>query len=213
VEAESVLLNSQSQASGERVLLPMLTLILGPSGGGKSRWAEHLALHSARPVIYLATGPCLSSDVAWQRKLASHRARRPASWLCLEVEGELAGGIARMESTQVCLVDSLGTWVAAWLDQDRDGWEGRCEQLLEQIRSAPGPLLVVAEEVGWSVVPATAEGMRFQQRLTTLLQRLQPLAARTWLVVANRALDLDQLGMVVPPSPDVCPSPAPAAPC
>jgi adenosylcobinamide kinase/adenosylcobinamide-phosphate guanylyltransferase len=213
VEAEFAPLNRSSLAAGVSSPLPLLTLILGPSGGGKSRWAEHLAALSGRGVVYLATGPSLSWDGDWQRKLARHRDRRPAHWICHEVEGELEGAIARIDATQVALVDSLGTWVSAWLDQATDAWEERCEALLRQIGSSAGPLLVVAEEVGWSVVPATAEGMRFRQRLTSLLQRLQPLAGRTWLVVADRALDLDQLGIAVPQDPDPCLSPAPAASC
>ena len=187
-------------------------MILGPSGGGKSRWAEHLAVLSGRSVLYLATGPSLSCDDDWQRKLARHRDRRPAHWLCLEVEGELEGAIAGIQATQVGLVDSLGTWVAAWLNQDSDGWEARCAALLALVQTTAGPLLVVAEEVGWSVVPATADGMRFRQRLTGLLQRLQPLAGRTWLVVADRALDLDQLGMAVPQVPDASPFTTPEEP-
>ena len=178
-----------------------LQLILGPSGGGKSRWAEHLAASSGLPVVYLATGPRLPHDPDWQRKLEEHRCRRPMLWSCLEVEGDLEPALRGVLPGSMTLVDSLGTWVAAWLEEEPSDWDQRCDALLGSVSSFNGPLLLVAEEVGWSVVPATAAGSRFRHRLTALLLRLQPLARRTWLVVADRALDLDRLGVLVPQAP------------
>jgi adenosylcobinamide kinase/adenosylcobinamide-phosphate guanylyltransferase len=180
-----------------------LTLILGPSGGGKSRWAEHLAAVDGRPVVYLATGPTLPDDADWQTKLDRHRRRRPGHWTCLEVGGELAAALDGLPDEALVLVDSLGTWVATWLNDDPSTWLARSEALFRSLNARQGPLLLVAEEVGWSVVPATASGALFRQRLTELLQLLQPQAARTWLVVADRAIDLHQLGLAVPQDPIV----------
>lgn len=190
---------------------PGLHLILGPSGGGKSRWAEHLAATSGMEVTYIATGPCLPADQDWQQKLDKHRRRRPSHWSCLEVEGALQPALQALDADPLILVDSLGTWVAAWLAEDQVTWCRRCDGLVNCLATLHAPLLLVAEEVGWSVVPSTAEGSRFRQRLTGLLQRLQPQAVRTWLVVADRAIDLDRLGHVVPPSPDPGQRPVPAA--
>lgn len=189
---------------------PGLHLILGPSGGGKSRWAEHLAATSGMEVAYIATGPCLPADHDWQQKLDQHRRRRPSHWRCQEVEGALEQALQGLDGDQLVLVDSLGTWVAAWLEEDSLLWSRRCDGLLGCLATLQLPLLLVAEEVGWSVVPATAEGSRFRQRLTGLLQRLQPEAVRTWLVVADRAIDLDQLGLVVPQSPVLAQPPIPS---
>ena len=84
---------------------PHLTLVSGPSRGGKSRWAEHLAAHSGLAVIYLATGPCLPDDEAWQERLRRHRLRRPPAWGCREVGGELAAELGRLLDGQLGLVD------------------------------------------------------------------------------------------------------------
>lgn len=178
-----------------------LTLICGPAGGGKSRWAEHLASCSGRQVVYLATGPLLPDDADWQQRLERHRRRRPAQWLCREVGAELAPALSELRDGQIALIDSLGTWVAAWLDADAPLWCRCCDLLMEALRRSHAPLLLVCEEVGWGVVPSSVAGGRFRQRLAELEQRLMADAAAAWLVIAGRALDLHQLSVPVPPEP------------
>jgi adenosylcobinamide kinase/adenosylcobinamide-phosphate guanylyltransferase len=176
-----------------------LTLISGPAGGGKSRWAEQLAAASGLRVVYLATGPLLEDDADWQERLRRHRDRRPPSWRCREVQGALGEALAELESGEIGLVDSLGTWVAAHLELEEDRWSQQCEALFAAVHAAPAPLLVVCEEVGWGLVPATAAGGRFRSRLAPLQRRLADAAGACWLVLQGRALDLRVLGVAVAP--------------
>jgi adenosylcobinamide kinase/adenosylcobinamide-phosphate guanylyltransferase len=176
-----------------------LTLVSGPAGGGKSRWAEHLVAASGRPVIYLATGPALPDDPAWQARLERHRRRRPAAWGCREVGGDLAAALARLEPACIGLVDSLGTWVAAHLEADADAWNVRRRALEAALAACPCPLVLVCEETGWGVVPATAAGGRFRERLAELQRELLPRCAEAWLVLQGRAIDLLALSRPVPP--------------
>ncbi|MEA5424391.1 bifunctional adenosylcobinamide kinase/adenosylcobinamide-phosphate guanylyltransferase [Synechococcus sp. CCY9202] len=175
-----------------------LTLVSGPSRGGKSRWAEHLAARSGRQVVYLATGPTLPDDPDWQHRLALHRNRRPSSWQCREVGRHLAEALLTLGPDQLGLVDSLGTWVAAGLDWDPDSWEEACAGLLEAIRHCAAPLVLVCEEVGWGVVPATAIGGLFRDRQGHLQQQLMALCTAAWLVLHGRAVDLLALSQPVP---------------
>ena len=178
--------------------LQRLTLISGPAGSGKSRWAEHLASTSARPVAYVATGPQLPDDAAWQERLEIHRRRRPPQWQCLEVEGHLSSALAALPPSQLALVDSLGTWVAAHLGATPAVWDALCGELLEVLSRPGGPVLLVVEECGWGVVPATGVGGLFRERLAAIQQRLALRSAASWLVLQGRALDLHSLGQIVP---------------
>ncbi|MCX5957972.1 MAG: bifunctional adenosylcobinamide kinase/adenosylcobinamide-phosphate guanylyltransferase [Cyanobacteria bacterium] len=180
---------------------PRFTLISGPAGSGKSRWAEHLAASSGLDVIYVATGPILEDDFSWQERLRRHRDRRPPEWHLWEVGGDLSPALARLVSGQLALIDSLGTWVAAHLEADHAEWSGCCQALLEQVRNGEGRLLMVGEECGWGVVPPTAVGGRFRERLADLQQRLAAEADASWLVIHGRALDLMSLSLPVPGGP------------
>lgn len=181
--------------------LARLCLISGPAGGGKSRWAEHLALSSGRAVVYLATGPRRPDDPSWQERLERHRRRRPASWCCLEVGGELTAALAELSDGQLALVDSLGTWVAAHLGSGPENWSALTDGLIEALERPGCPVLIVAEECGWGVVPATLAGGQFRERLAAIQQRLAARSSASWLVLQGRALDLQRLGQPVPPEP------------
>lgn len=178
--------------------ISQLTLISGPAGGGKSRWAEHLAMASGRPVVYLATGPMLPDDRSWQQRLERHRRRRPGDWDCREVEGQLSRELLLLRAQQIALVDSLGTWVAAWLEASPEAWQQHCRDLLAALEATPAHVLLVCEEIGWGVVPPTAAGSRFRDRLAPLQQDISRRCDRSWLVLQGRALDLGALGVPVP---------------
>lgn len=178
-----------------------LSLISGPAGGGKSRWAEHLAEISGQPVVYLATGPHRPDDSAWQERLRRHRERRPPHWVCREVGADLAAALAEQSSDQLALVDSLGTWVAAHLERSPQEWERLSRELLAVLARPGGPVLIVVEECGWGVVPATALGGLFRERLAAIQQQLASEASASWLVLQGRALDLQRLGQAVPAGP------------
>jgi adenosylcobinamide kinase/adenosylcobinamide-phosphate guanylyltransferase len=182
----------------EAVPHPHLTLVSGPSRGGKSRWAEHLATASGLQVVYLATGPQRPEDASWQERLRRHRERRPAAWECREVGGDLADGLGPLQSGQLGLVDSLGTWVVAHLGLAQGPWMDRCAELCDAIGACRASLVMVCEETGWGVVPATAAGSRFRDRLGGMQQQLVERSDAAWLVLQGRAIDLLALSQPVP---------------
>lgn len=183
-----------------------LVMVCGPSRGGKSRWAEHLALQRGRPVLYLATGAPSGDgrDPDWEQRVEAHRLRRPREWSSHETGPDLQGALdARLhcehpQADHLLLVDSLGSWLA-WHLSDSDGpWQQRCDRLLTALLQPGPPVVLVVEETGWGVVPPTAIGGLFRDRLGALQQQLMRHAGEAWLVVGGRALDLLQLSQPVP---------------
>jgi adenosylcobinamide kinase/adenosylcobinamide-phosphate guanylyltransferase len=175
-----------------------LILVSGPAASGKSRWAEYLAQQSGRAVVVLATGPDLPDDASWQQRLERHRQRRPPSWRTMDVGGALSPALHALKAEEVALVDSLGTWVAAHLEADAADWDEEMANLLAALQASLAEVVLVSEETGWGVVPMTAAGGRFRDRLGELQQRLTPLCATSWLVLQGRAINLSQLGVLVP---------------
>jgi adenosylcobinamide kinase/adenosylcobinamide-phosphate guanylyltransferase len=149
-------------------------------------------------VHYLATGPLLPDDPAWQQRLACHRRRRPPHWHCLEVGEQLASALTGLPSDHLALVDSLGTWVSWGLELEEQPWDQRVEVLLTSLAACPAQVLLVSEQTGWGVVPPTAVGGRFRDRLGALEEELSRHCRHLWLVVAGRAIDLLTLSEPVP---------------
>ena len=175
-----------------------LVLVSGPARSGKSLWAERLVSASGLAVTYLATGPSRPDDSSWQERLERHRRRRPETWSHQEVGAALPAALTQGSLPErVLLVDSLGTWLVHHLDLEASAWQQHCEQLLAALLSCRAAVVLVAEEVGWGVVPGTAIGGLFRDRLGELMEQLEPHCDHSWLVIRGRALDLHQLGVPI----------------
>ncbi len=174
-----------------------LILISGPSRGGKSRWAEQL-ISTQNHVTYVATSSLRPNDLAWETRLRKHRERRPSHWLLVEPGENLSKAIRDEKMNQTLLIDSLGGFTAALLELTDLDWEKKSEELIQSLLSRQSPTLMVVEETGWGVVPATAVGGLFRDRQGLLAQRLEQQATQSWLVLQGRALNLTQLGILVP---------------
>jgi adenosylcobinamide kinase / adenosylcobinamide-phosphate guanylyltransferase len=182
-----------SAASGKR-----LVLVTGPARSGKSEWAEHLAVQSGQPVVYVATAYCDPTDLEWQARIAAHQQRRPPQWKTLSVPVELAATIQAADETECLLVDSLGTWLANVLEQDEPTWQQTVTVLLHSLQAAQSQIILVAEETGWGVVPAYPIGRTFRDRLGQLVRQISAIANPVYLVTAGYVLNLSQIGSPLP---------------
>ena len=166
---------------------PRVTLVLGGTRSGKSTVAERLAAKLASSddgtVTYVATASVTDEEMA--RRVAAHRARRPTTWRTVELasSAELPAVLAQLDGS--VLVDSLGTWVASAPDLDVDA-----QALVHALKVRSGSTVLVSEEVGLAVHPATAVGRAFVDALGHLNQTVAAMAERVLLVVAGRALEL-----------------------
>ncbi len=187
-----------------------LTLVTGGVRSGKSRHAEHL-LSEAREVLYVAPGLQPSGgepDPEWAARVAEHRSRRPAHWRTVETTDLVP--LVRADGGPV-LVDCLGTWLTAIVDEDHL-WDDldaarrlvrrRGEELADELTRAPRLVVLVTNEVGWSLVPDSPAGRFFQEELGRLNACLASEAARVLLVIAGRVLDLGNWPLAVPPRGD-----------
>lgn len=184
-------------------------LVTGPVRSGKSRHAERLlmsALAVGDVATYVATGRRADpSDPAWSRRVADHVSRRPTGWRTVETAD--VAGVLR-DGTGPMLVDCLGTWLTAvvdargWEDLDvaRGAVEAATGELLHAVAATTVPLVLVTNEVGWSVVPMTAAGRFFQDELGRLNAAVARVVTHVHLVVAGRVLDLSDAPLVDPDS-------------
>jgi len=154
----------------------MRTLVIGGARSGKSRAAEGL-LADADEVTYVATAYEPGDDVEWQERVALHRARRPAHWTTLETL-DLVGVLTA--DGDPLLVDCLTLWLTRMMDRhgcwDDETWaaggaealRSEVEALLGALRGSSRDVVLVTNEVGQGVVPATASGRRFRDEMGLL---------------------------------------------
>jgi adenosylcobinamide kinase / adenosylcobinamide-phosphate guanylyltransferase len=173
-------------------------LILGGQKSGKSRcaerraasWLGHGGEHTA---LLIATA--LDGDAEMHQRIARHRAdraERVPALATLEVPHELPQAIARHSTPErLVVVDCLTLWLTNLLMPmqgpalDETAAAGARQALCEALRAAPGPVLLVSNEIGLGVAPMTAEARRFVDELGVLHQAVAVLCGRVTLLVAG----------------------------
>ncbi|CCH65276.1 Adenosylcobinamide-phosphate guanylyltransferase [Richelia intracellularis HM01] len=178
--------------------MSQIILVTGPARSGKSEWAETLATETQLHVVYVATGNQDVNDTEWQKRIQNHQLRRPPNWLTLEVPRNLSHVIADAHPHSCILVDSLGTWVANYLDMNEETWSNIAKELLETVGIIAAKIIFVAEETGWGVIPAYPLGRIFRDRLGNLVRQLSVISDTTYLVTGGYVLNLRRLGFPLP---------------
>ena len=163
---------------------PAIVLVLGGTRSGKSRHARELARRlGGQRVAFVATART-GEDPDFDRRIARHRAERPADWETIEAAVDLAGAIGAAPSGRLLLVDSLALWIAALLDASGD-LDAAWPRLERAVRSRAAGVVLVSDEVGLAPVAPTALGRRFVDALGATNQRAAALADEVHLVVAG----------------------------
>jgi adenosylcobinamide kinase/adenosylcobinamide-phosphate guanylyltransferase len=169
-----------------------VTLVLGGVRSGKSRYAQQLAGCSSR-VTFVATAEHRGDD-EMRRKIERHRAERPKHWATVEEPLDLAGAIESAgRDCDLLLIDCLTLFTANILEADGEYGErlqSRIDAFLSALKSTPSSLVLVSNEVGSGVVPASALGRRFRDLVGEINQGVAAIADNVLLMVAGLPLAL-----------------------
>ncbi len=160
--------------------------MLGGARSGKSRYAESLVMALPSPWLYVATAEARDSEMA--ERVAVHQGRRGPSWTTVAAPRDIAGALAA-NATTPALVDCLTLWLSNVLLADADV-DAEIEHLDGALARAAAPIVMVANEVGFGIVPDNALGRRFRDLQGLLNQRIAARADRVVLVVAGLPLTL-----------------------
>ncbi|WP_246747705.1 bifunctional adenosylcobinamide kinase/adenosylcobinamide-phosphate guanylyltransferase [Methylobacterium sp. SD274] len=166
-----------------------MTLVLGGARSGKSLHGERLVEAHPAPWLYLATAQAWDDEM--RERVALHRSRRSADWITRDVPIDLAEAVAA--ATGPVLVDCLTLWLTNLILSEAD-IEAASAALIEACGRAPGPVVLVGNEVGLGIVPDNALARRFRDAAGRLHQRLAARADHVVFMVAG-------LPMIVKPQP------------
>jgi adenosylcobinamide kinase / adenosylcobinamide-phosphate guanylyltransferase len=172
-----------------------LVVILGGTRSGKSRFGRDRAaeLAGAGPVAYVATA--LPGDAELDRRIALHRADRPAGWTTIEPGPELVDAIRGIAPGTTILLDGLTLWLSQLLDEHAPDAMAVADGPLDDLRAAlgahEGPAVVVSDEIGLGAMPMQPLARAFGDLLGIAHQRLVDDADEAWFLVAGRPIRLD----------------------
>lgn len=176
-----------------------LILILGGARSGKSAYAERLARERGGAVLFVATATAGDDEMA--RRIAAHRAERPAEWRTLEAPADVAARVAAADPAGTILLDCVTLLVsnlllaheAAGEDAVAAAVAGEVERLLALAASDAATWIIVSNEVGMGLVPPYPLGRAYRDLLGRVNAQLAARADRAYLLVAGLPLDLKRL--------------------
>ena len=188
-----------------------IELILGGQKSGKSRRAEALAAAwlagpavsgQRRQATFIATAQ--PWDAEMQQRIARHqadRAQRVPGMATVEEPVALSERIAALSAPHhLVVVDCLTLWLTNLLMPPEEssvpkkppalGGIHLFAPLIDALQAAPGPLVLVGNEIGLGVIPLGAEVRRFVDTLGQLNQAVAAASQRVVLMAAGLPLVL-----------------------
>jgi len=172
-----------------------LTLILGGARSGKSHHAQQLAVESGKRVLFVATAEAGDQEMA--DRIEAHRLSRPQAWDTLEAALGVGKAILERKPSGLVLVDCLTLLASNVLGQFSEPYQPgkyraaldeEIEGLLEAYRQTLAEWLVISNEVGLGVVPATPAGRLYRDALGQVNQRVAQVADEVVMMVAGIAV-------------------------
>ena len=176
----------------------MITLVTGGARSGKSAFAEKQVMEAAgvAPVLYIATAS--NTDGEMDERIRRHRQRRPSHWRTLERWQDL--GDVSLGDARCVLLDCIGflldnAFFAAipdWDDPKQEAAEAAEEcakselsALADLCRGAGVDLVLVTNEVGDGLVPATRVSRLYRDALGRVNCHAASIADRVFLTVCG----------------------------
>ncbi|MCO5109653.1 MAG: bifunctional adenosylcobinamide kinase/adenosylcobinamide-phosphate guanylyltransferase [Burkholderiaceae bacterium] len=182
-------------------------LILGGQKSGKSRRAEALAAqwlaaHPAHRALLVATAE--AGDEEMRQRIARHqsdRAARVPRMQTLEEPHDLARVLLQHSAPDTLIVvDCLTLWLTHWLFQHDEkferkeapgqDWPAQAALFFEAMEKAPGPVVLVGNEIGLGVIPLGREVRAFVDALGLVNQQAAQACERVTLMAAGLPLFL-----------------------
>ncbi len=182
-----------------------LTLILGGARSGKSSYAQQLAAELGTRVLFVATAVAFDEEMT--ARIAAHQQARPPGWRTLEAPSQVGHAIrAAGGQEEVVLLDCLtllANNVILALPSQEDAaastdavasadaaaaqaaLDEEIDDLLNSYAASQAEWIIVSNEVGLGLVPATPLGRVYRDVLGRANQRLAQAAGRVVFMVAG----------------------------
>ena len=181
----------------------MISLVTGGARSGKSDFAEKLVKEKVAggPVLYIATAT--NTDGEMDDRIRRHRERRPANWRTEERWQDL--GSIELQGEKAVLLDCVGflldntlfSAISDWDDpkqEEADASEQKVKDELSALAAlcngAGADLVLVTNEVGDGLVPATKISRLYRDALGRVNCHAAALADRVYLSVCGIQLQI-----------------------
>ena len=165
-----------------------LILVLGGAASGKSQAALDLA-GQVGPRAFVATGQALDQEM--KVRIERHQATRSSDWVTAEVATDIAKWLADNSKTyQAIVIDCLTLWLSNLQGRrlsDLAVYEATAD-LIQAIRTTHARVVIVSNELGLGLVPATKAVRAFRDVAGRVNQQVAAEADEVYLTISGLSL-------------------------
>ena len=162
-----------------------LILVLGGAASGKSHAALDLA-GQAGPRAFVATGQALDREM--KARIERHQATRSSDWVTVEVPTDIAKWcIENGKDYQTIIIDCLTLWLSN-LQRPRlreFAVSDAMAKMLHAIRATRARVVIVSNELGLGLVPATKAVRAFRDLAGKVNQQVAAEADEVYLTISG----------------------------
>jgi adenosylcobinamide kinase/adenosylcobinamide-phosphate guanylyltransferase len=170
-----------------------IQFILGGARSGKSNYAVKLAKESNKKTAFIATCPYYDEDM--EERISLHKQERPSGWTTYEEFKDLAPLLEKIDQDQdfgIIIVDCLTLFISNLLldEFEEDYIKVKITNILNVLRKTKYDSIIVANEVGLSVVPESKLGRKFRDIAGRTNQLVAQNSTETVFMIAGKPLKL-----------------------
>ena len=140
-----------------------LIFITGGTRSGKSDLAVNSAKSVKKRKLFIAT--CIPEDKEMEKRIMLHKKKRPSSWETIETKKELLSVLKeKTKSDIVIILDCLTLFISSLLmEKSEEGViRGEVEAIIKVAKEGKATLIIVSNELGSGLVPASKLGRDFR---------------------------------------------------
>jgi adenosylcobinamide kinase/adenosylcobinamide-phosphate guanylyltransferase len=169
-----------------------VTLITGGARSGKSSFALGLALKGYSRRTFIATAVALDEEM--KERILCHQKERADTFYTIEEPVRLAEAISSCaDRNEVAVVDCLTVWLGNLYHhcgENEPSLESHVDRFLAVLDNVPFDLILVTNEVGWSIVPENRLARSFRDRAGMLNRQVAQKARSVYLLCCGIPLPL-----------------------
>jgi adenosylcobinamide kinase/adenosylcobinamide-phosphate guanylyltransferase len=181
------------------MMMGKLVLVTGGARSGKSTYAERIAGDCGNDVLYVATA--VPVDVEMRDRIQKHRRQRPARWSTFEGYRELKRVYQSGTPWEAILVDCVTVMITNLLFEQtgedvenltsvelaemEEAIHAEFREFLDEAVRHPCPVIMVANEVGFGIVPENKMARIFRDIAGRVNQYIASRADEVYLVVCG----------------------------
>ena len=171
----------------------MITFITGGAGSGKTTYSLQLA-SKYKSKIYIATAEHTDSEMT--EKIMLHQKERDKSYITIEEPVELSNAIGKADKkADVIVIDCITFWTNNLIYYKKNVSE-YFENFLSTLKNCNTPVILVSNEVGFSLIPADKASRNYVKQLSFINKKISGISDNVILMVAGLPVEIKKLGVV-----------------